>query len=197
MELHTHIVQSQKGVWYVTVSADRVKNNIGLEHDLPAESGALLERYLHDFRPLLAQPTNAALFPGRGGLGTKSVGTLRGQIIKTIHSYTGLNMHPHLFRHLAGFIHLNEHPGEYLVVSQVLNHRSVNTVMKHYAGMERTAAVRHYDNTVLGVRNDGRPKPRKLGRVARRAGSSNNGGRGNGPVLRPRSAVPNDGVSSW
>jgi len=155
LELYRHVIQRRNGSWYVAIPKDEVKNEIDLEHDLPAESAALLERYLRDFRPQLAKPGNAALFPGRHGLGCKAKNTLRGQLTEKIHRYTGLQMHPHLFRHFGGCEFLKQHPGEYPVVAHVLGHKSLNTAAKYYLGMERAAAVRHFDKTVIERREHG------------------------------------------
>jgi integrase len=147
LELYRHILQRTNGSWYITIPEDEVKNRIDLEHDLPVEASTLLERYLKDFRPLLAKPGNAALFPG--DLGCKAKNTLGGQLTKIIHAYTGLKMHPHLFRHFGSCEYLKEHPGEYPVISHVLGHKSLNTAAKSYTGMESAAAVRHFGKTII------------------------------------------------
>jgi integrase len=147
LELYRHILQRTNGSWYITIPEDEVKNRIDLEHDLPVEASTLLERYLKDFRPLLAKPGNAALFPG--DLGCKAKNTLGGQLTKIIHAYTGLKMHPHLFRHFGSCEYLKEHPGEYPVISHVLGHKSLNTTAKSYTGMESAAAVRHFGKTII------------------------------------------------
>jgi integrase len=92
------------------------------------------------------------LFPGRKG-GPKAPHTLAGQISKTIHAYTGLQINPHLFRHSAAKLHLDANPGEYEVVRRFLAHRSINTTTTFYTGLETAPAVRHYDNTILTLRN--------------------------------------------
>jgi integrase len=154
LELYRHVIRRRNGSWYVAIPEDEVKNGIDLEHDLPAESAALLERYLRDFRPQLAEPASTALFPGRDGLGCKATNTLGGQLTEIIHRYTGLQMHPHLFRHFGSCAYLKEHPGGYGVVSHVLGHKSQSTAAKFYTGMERAAAVRHFDKIVIKKRSE-------------------------------------------
>ena len=67
------------------------------------------------------------------------------QISETIRRETGLRMHTHLFRHLAGFLILREHPGEFETVRLLLGHRSSETTTRFYSGMEQAAAFRRYD----------------------------------------------------
>jgi integrase len=157
LELYRHLIQTRTGSWYVAICEDEVKNEVHLEHEVPAESAKLLEQYLNEFRPLLAKPGSAALFPGENGLGAKSKSTLAGQIKEKIHQYTGLRVNSHLFRHFAGFAHLRSHPGEYAVVAHVLGHKSLNTTKKYYTGMEAAAAFRHFDRTMMDLRNRARP----------------------------------------
>jgi integrase len=85
-----------------------VKNGAELDYPLPEESGALIGRYLERFRHLLAPAESQALFPGRNG-GPKSPGTLADQIVKTVFRFVGIRVNPHLFRHIAAKLHLDQH----------------------------------------------------------------------------------------
>jgi site-specific recombinase XerC len=81
-------------------------------------------------------------------------GKLKERVQKTIKDRTGLDINPHLFRHLAAKIHLDQHPGEYETVRRVLGHRSIATTTSYYTGLEVTQALKHYDQTILGYRDD-------------------------------------------
>ena len=39
-------------------------------------------------------------------------------------------------------------PGQYETVRVLLGHRSLDTTLRHYAGLEGAAAARHYDETL-------------------------------------------------
>jgi integrase len=112
---------------------------------------ALIERYLAGHRPVLAAAGNRALFPGRG-LGSKGRAALGKQISGAVFRETGLKVHPHLFRHIAGKLYLGANPGAIEVVRRVLGHRSVETTLGYYTGAETAAAVRHFDATLLKLR---------------------------------------------
>jgi integrase len=70
------------------------------------------------------------------------------QISETIWKETGLRMHTHLFRHLAGFLILRENPGEFETVRLLLGHRSFETTSRFYSAMDQAAAFRRYDEIV-------------------------------------------------
>ncbi len=54
-------------------------------------------------------------------------------------------MNPHLFRHFAGWNYLKAHPGDYETVRQLLGHKSINTTIVFYTGIEVIAAHERYD----------------------------------------------------
>jgi integrase len=138
---------------HIVFPAEDIKNREPLEYPLPPPSVELIERYLKEFRPQLASPSCSALFPGRWG-GPKKPVTLGVQITQCIRSHTGLVMNPHLFRHAMAKIYLDANPGGYEVVRRVLGHRSINTTTAFYTGVEAAAAVRHFDNVVLKLRQN-------------------------------------------
>jgi integrase len=138
---------------HIVIEPEDVKNDEPLHFPLPAESVALIDRYLNEFRPHLATPGCTALFPGRHG-GSKSLKALRSQICGAVHRYTGMSIHPHLFRHIAAKLYLDEHPGGYEVIRRVLGHRSISTTTSFYCGLETVSAVRHFDETILKLRKN-------------------------------------------
>jgi integrase len=153
LDLERDLIRHGKQL-HIVLAAEQVKGGEPLEYPLPAPTVELIERYLDKFRPRLAPPRCTALFPGKGGR-AKAIGTLRKQISDTVHSYTGLKMNPHLFRHAMSKIFLDQNPGQYEVVRRVLAHKSIDTTNSYYTGLETAAAVRHFDNTILKLRNKG------------------------------------------
>lgn len=158
LDLEQNLVRPGRGnKVHLVIEPEDVKNHEPLEYPLPPASVALIERYLSECRPRLAPPgCCTALFPGRRG-GSKSLNALRDQICKAIHRYTGMKMHPHLFRHAGAKLFLDGNPGEYEVVRRVLAHRSIATTINFYTGLETASAVRHFDATILKQRNGERP----------------------------------------
>jgi hypothetical protein len=137
---------------HIVLAADQVKGREPLEYPLPESSVELIERYLEKFRPRLERhPRCTALFPGKDG-GAKASNTLRNQISDTVHSYTGITINPHLFRHVMAKIFLDKNPGQQEIVRRVLGHKSIDTTTSYYTGLETAAAVRHFDDTILQLR---------------------------------------------
>jgi integrase len=62
-------------------------------------------------------------------------------------------MPAHRFRHAAGKIYLDQNPGQYEVVRQLLGHKDLQTTITFYAGAETASAARHYARTILGIRH--------------------------------------------
>ena len=157
LDIERHLVRPsrRKPDLHIVIAGEEVKNREPLDYPLPAESVALIERYLEEFRPRLARDGSTALFPGRGRA-PKALNALRQQIIGVVFQYTGLRVNPHLFRHIGAKSFLDAHPGQHEVTRRVLAHRSIETTTAFYTGCETAAAVRHYDETILKLRHTGR-----------------------------------------
>ena len=124
-----------------------------IEIPLPDHLVALQASYVETVRPHLIGAPNDWLFPGEDG-GHKDSGLLSVQIRQLTERRLGVRITAHQFRHIAGFLYLRENPGGYEVVRQLLGHRSIQTTIEFYAGMEAIEAARHYDRTILGMLND-------------------------------------------
>jgi integrase len=154
LRLDRHLIRREgrgERSWAIHVPAAVVKNAIDLDYELPAPIARHLELYLERFRPRLVAGTNPWLFPSRDGKG-KHVATLREQVTRAVRQGTGIELHPHLFRHIAGKLLLDQHPGDQGTVQRMLGHKSIRTTMATYTGAETRAAIRRYDEVVLGLR---------------------------------------------
>lgn len=154
ISLDRHLVQIDKSTWHLVIPGHEVKNREDLEFPLPESTLRLLQTYLKAFRPLLMDQPSEWLFPGRNG---KHIGRCSlGKMIKVkLHKATGLEVNPHLFRHIGAKLYLDANPGAYEVVRRVLGHRSMDTTTSFYTGLETAAAVRHFDNVILSLREGG------------------------------------------
>lgn len=161
LDLDKNFLRPRKGGWiHIMISADEVKNEVELEHRLPHESAKLLDLYIRQYRSAICDSENRKLFPGISG-GCKAINTLRSQMVRAIYRHTGLQMNPHLFRHLAAKPYLDANPGEYEIVREVLAHKSLSTTTRVYTGFERDAAVRRYDSTISQLRASTLPPGRR------------------------------------
>lgn len=135
---------------HLIIPKEDVKNRMDLEFELLPETAALLDWYVATYRQANLQ--NRYLFVGKGALGPKDAQTLRLQIMETVKSFTGYDINPHLFRHIAGSIFLNANPGSYEIVRQFLGHRTITTTTNFYTGQEERRARQHFIGTIQKLR---------------------------------------------
>lgn len=134
----------------IHIPGAEVKNNKPLDYELGSEATELLNLYVAKFRPrILAEPSDY-LFPAQNG-GPKRTDALSRLIKETILDHTGLTIHPHLFRSIAGKIHSQAKPGDVVTLSHVLGD-TLGTVMKSYTQFERRHALEHYQASVAKAR---------------------------------------------
>jgi integrase len=152
LDLQRHLIRVGHGRdtrWHIYLPAEEVKNATDLEYPLPPAVGRLLEFYLAKARPRLATPGCTALFvSGRGG-GPRNPTAFSTALREFVGREVGVRITTHQFRHVAGFLYLQQVPGDYETVRALLGHQSIETTIRYYAGMETAAAARAYDAAVL------------------------------------------------
>ena len=149
---------------YLVISEGDTKNGEPVDFELPMEVVEILGWYIREYRPHLVHAPTQALFPGAGS-GPKSAQGFGAQIKATSFQFTGLKLNPHLFRHAGAKIFLDQRPGQYEVVRQVLGHRSIETTTSFYAGAETRSAGHHYASVINKLREDlnqKHPTPRAI-----------------------------------
>jgi integrase len=175
LDVERNLVRPGKGrAVHIVIAEGETKNREPLEFPLPPESVALLDRYLVEFRPLLASRDTTALFPGISG-GAKNQAFFGTQISRVIRAHSGLVIHPHLFRHIGAKLYLDTNPGAYEVVRRVLGHKSIDTTVAFYTGLETASAVRHFDQTILTLRQENNTSAYKRGGKVNGARAKSNG----------------------
>jgi integrase len=137
----------QGGRLFLRFDGTAMKNGRDFLAELPDHVADLIAWYCREYRPLLLRSATSALFPGERG-GAKLPNTLGRQIDDRVKAYLGFPVNPHMFRHIAAKLYLDKCPGEYGLVSRLLNHKSVATTMNAYTGAETISAVRHYQDVV-------------------------------------------------
>jgi integrase len=119
-----------------------VKNRVDLEFEFDDFVTAVIDEYIHYYRPVLMRGrTEDWLFPGEGG-GSKDSHLLGIQVSERIQKVTGLRITLHQYRHAAAAVYLKDHPGDYETVRRFLGHRSIRTTVNRYCGLETTQATR-------------------------------------------------------
>jgi integrase len=128
-----------------------VKNRVDLTYPFDHELTSLIDEYIYDYRPTLLRGFNESwLFPGEAG-GHKDHKTFSDQITQRVEAATGLVITVHQFRHAAAAIWLRHHPGDYETVRRVLGHRSIQTTIRFYCGLETIQANMMFGNIIRGL----------------------------------------------
>jgi hypothetical protein len=128
----------------IQIPAADVKNQVDLTYELPERVAGHLARYIQELRPLLvADAANDFLFPNASTGHLTSV-AIADRLCKAIRRELGLEINPHLYRHIAAFIYLQQHPGEYETVRQLLGHKVLATTTTFYTVFEHWMSQRAY-----------------------------------------------------
>jgi integrase len=136
-----------------------VKNRVDLEFELDDFVTAVIDEYVHDYRPVLMRGRSEDwLFPGEA-CGFKDAHFLGIQVTERIQKVTGLRITLHQYRHAAAAVYLREHPGDYETVRRFLGHRNIRTTVNFYCGLETTQATRLLGEVVRKHRRVRRAAP--------------------------------------
>jgi integrase len=152
IDIRQNLIARGKRVYLVVPEGD-TKNGESVDFEFPAATIDVIAWYIREYRPYLLRAPTEALFPGEG-CGPKSAEGLGAQIKATVFRFSGLRVNVHLFRHAGAKIFLDQRPGLYEVVRQVLRHRSIETTTSFYAGAETRSAGQHYASVINKLRED-------------------------------------------
>ncbi|WP_170429663.1 tyrosine-type recombinase/integrase [Ruegeria arenilitoris] len=152
LDLDKHLIVTRSGthtLYSIRVEGIEVKNGEPIEVKLNARSSKLLHRYIMQFRPQVSLADGRALFPRNNDGRPRAPSNFGGELTQRILRETGLKVHPHLFRHIAAKLYLEERPGDFETVRRLLKHKRLQTTMDFYASLSNQWAHDHYDEVVL------------------------------------------------
>ncbi len=138
------------------ISENRTKNGIAPCFELPAYVVQWIDHHVVRRAGLLCPAGTPYLFPKRDGSAPIIGGQLGSRISARIRKETGLEMNPHLFRHLSAREVLREKPGYYEVVRRILGHSETSTTYASYVGFEADDATRLLADVINRRRGDSR-----------------------------------------
>lgn len=150
IDIHRHLKPQRKEV-HLVISESETKNRHPVDFNIPEYALNILRWYIAEYRPHLMREPTDALFPGRNGK-HKTAHTLGVQIKDTVFEFTGHTFNVHLFRHFAGKVFLDQQPGNYEVVRQVLGHKRLDTTTSFYSGAEARQASAMFNGVVDTLR---------------------------------------------
>ena len=134
--------------FWLTFPHHDVKNRVRLDFTFDDDVTALIEEYIHQYRPHLMRGTASTyLFPGESGK-PKTANMFSGQITDRVEDATGLRLTVHQFRHAAAATYLRHNAGAYEVVKRLLGHRNIQTTINFYCGLETTQANQEFGKII-------------------------------------------------
>ena len=113
--------------WQCKFSDKETKAGNAVHMLLPRPLIPLLEEYLDHRKHLLGGAEANSLFLNSKGT-PMSENTLTNLVSELTLRHIGKAVSPHTFRHIVAYGWLKDHPGDYLTVSKLLFHRSLDTV---------------------------------------------------------------------
>lgn len=146
----------------LTIPAVEVKMRSSGDADLPIplseSTSRLLRSYLEVLRPKLLMPEdrqNPYLFPsqGKAAPGTH-YGALLKRVTRLLARHVGVRIHPHLYRHLIGWIWLKDSADNLPKVQRLLGHRSLQTTLDYYAELDEGLVLDAWQKQLNGKATD-------------------------------------------
>ena len=131
---------------------EETKNNVPLEFELPLVLSDRLHAYRNKIAPAVTsrRPDNLFL-TWRGKPRTQAA--IAVAIEKTVLKYAGVRLTPHQFRHLAAKLRLDESPGAYELVRELMGHKNMQTTTNFYAGIDTRRAGRANLELIAKIRS--------------------------------------------
>ena len=148
LHLERHLLRpgGPRSLILIDIPAEEVKNEVHISYELSRRVTSIVDRFIRDFRPMLAKPDNRYLFPV-GSHHKDSKGFSR-EIRQVIAHWVGIDMSAHQFRHLAGLLMQKNSPGSVAALAQLLGHKCIDTAARYYAEPDTLSAGREFDAIV-------------------------------------------------
>lgn len=160
LDLDRHIHPFGRGAnqrYRISIPGSEVKNGVAIDVELQSDASKILTRYLREYRHCLVCEPTSALFPSAKG-GPRSAHSLGYGITSIIRKETGLEVHPHLFRHLTAKLYLEVYHGDYESVRRQLGHKKYDTTLKFYATFDNRRAQERFSSVVLEAKKTKKAK---------------------------------------
>jgi integrase len=144
---HLFLHEARGATSSLELAAGEVKNRRELAFDIPPHLAKMLIEYRNRIAPKVIGRRPDKLF-------VKADGSAKNQwavswLIRTyLRKRAGVILSPHQFRHLSARVVLDDQPGGFETARQLLGHKSLNTTVNAYAGIDSRRAARHHQRLV-------------------------------------------------
>jgi integrase len=129
------------------LSNGEVKNDTYIAFEIPPQIVKMLVEYRDRIAPKIIGERPQKLFVNIDGTlkAEKALGML---ITNCVRRQAGITLTPHQFRHLSAKVLLDDHPGGFEIVRQLLGHKNLQTTVSSYAGIDSRRAGRHHQRLI-------------------------------------------------
>jgi integrase len=148
---HIYWPEGQGKPAIVVFKADETKNKVPLEFELPPVLSDRLHVLRNKIAPMVTGRRPDHLFVTWRGK-PRTQGALAVAIEKTVLKYVGVRLTPHQFRHLAAKIILDQNPGAFELVRELMGHKNIQTTINFYAGIDTKRAGRAQIELIAKIR---------------------------------------------
>jgi integrase len=158
----THLIlkDGPKAISSLQIAGEEVKNGRPIAFDIVPELAKMLVEYRDRVAPSVLGRKPKRLFETTAGE-PKAQASIAWLIKHYLRTRAGIVMTPHQFRHLSAKILLDDQPGAFELVKQLLGHASLKTTTVHYAGIDSRRAGRHHFDLIEKALAAEKPAGRK------------------------------------
>jgi len=135
----------------ITLRGEETKNDVPVVVELPKVLSERLHVYRDEIAPAVTGKRSDAVFVTFTGK-PRTQAALKVAIERTVLRHLGVRMTPHQFRHLAAKIILDNNPGAFELVRQLLGHKNLKTTTNFYAGIDTRRAGRAHADLIMQLR---------------------------------------------
>ena len=155
-DVHLFLHEGPGAVSTLDISAGEVKNKRPIEFDIPPHIVRMLIEYRDHVVPKIVGHKPDRLFVNPDGT-PKGSQTLSFLIRRMVRKHAGVELSPHQLRHLAAKILLDDSPGAFELIKQLLGHQNLKTTVNFYAGIDTRRAARHHHRLLQKGAEETRP----------------------------------------
>jgi len=149
-----------EGRMQLIVPSEKVKSRGAQDADLVVplseSTSKLLRLYLGQLREkalTVGDERNPYLFPSQKGFGLergKHYGSILQRVTRLLEKHVHVRIHPHLYRHLIGWIWLKESTANLPKVKILLGHTSLQTTLDYYAELDEFLVLDQWQEHING-----------------------------------------------